>query len=307
MRPRVVGACVALLALLAGIAGAQPYAADGGFDRPRVAFDVSRAALASAVDGGTPRVLIGDASRLRLVDLVAGTDLGSAPATLLAERAVIRGVAAADGVGGGPAAFAWFERDATSGAYHYTWRWGADERPLARTAQALELALAMGAAGPEAWLALPTAAGGRLERYRWGDDASETMVRSERSLAAPTVARDADGSLHLAYLEGSTVETPIGLSAEWEVVYQAPDGSERRFGDALGPPATLVLDAADPVVLLWVRSDGTLMAVAPALAAAPHALGPGRPVGIAGERAYWARGATIVASGIETRGAADTR
>lgn len=307
MKLRALLASAVLLALLTGLAAAQPYAAEGGFDRPRVAFDLSRASLAAAVDEGRARLLIGDANGLRLIDLVAGTDLRTAPTTVLAERAVIRGVAAADGVAGGPAAYAWFERDPRSGAYHYTWRWGEREQPLARTSQALEMALVMGDEGPEAFLALPTAEGGRLERYRWDASAPETMIRSERSLAAPTVARDPEGSLHLAYLEGTTVETPIGLSAEWEVVYRAPDGREWRFPDALGPPAAITLDAADPVVLLWLRSDATLVAIAPQVEAAPQTLGAGRPVGIAAARAFWTRGATIVATGLATRAASDTR
>jgi hypothetical protein len=307
--PSARGARVAALlwaltawAFLAGAVVAQPYAADGGFDRPRVAFPLTRASLAATIDEGRPRLLIGDANGLRLVDLQPGRPLAAPSTTWLDREAVVRGVAAADGWQGGPAAYAWFVRDTSSGAYRYTWRWGDEEMPLAEAPQALDFAVVVGSAGPEAWLAQPTAAGGRLERYRWGDAGTETMVTSTRSLAAPTLGRDDAGALHLAYLEGATVETPIGLSAEWAVVYRGPDGSERRFDDALGPPARLALDAEAPVVLLWERSDAALIAVTPNGEAAPQTLGFGRAVGVAADRAYWASGASIVATPLEARG-----
>jgi len=294
---------LAAWAFVLGAVGAQPYAADGGFDRPRAAFPVARASLAAAVDEGRPRLLIGDANGLRLVDLRPGRPLAADTATWLDREAVVRGVAAADGWQGGPAAYAWFVRDTSSGAYRYTWRWGDAELPLAVAPQALEFAVVVGSAGPEAWLAIPTAAGGRLERHRWGEAGTETMVTSTRSVAAPTLGRDDAGGLHLAYLEGATVETPIGLSAEWAVVYRGPDGSERRFDDALGPPTRLALDAEAPVVLLWERSDAALVAVAPNGETAPQALGVGRSVGVAADRAYWATGASIVATPLAARGA----
>lgn len=293
---------LAVWACLAGVVAAQPYAADGGFDRPRVAFSLTRASLAAAVDEGRPRLLIGDANGLRLVDLHAGRSLAADATAWLDRDAVVRGVAAADGWQGGPAAYAWFVRDTTSGAYRYSWRWGGAEMPLAAASQALDFALAVGADGPEAWLAIPTAAGGRLVRYRWGETEAETMLASGQSLAAPTLARDDAGGLHLAYLEGATIETPIGLSAEWAAVYRGPDGVEQRFDDALGPPARLALDAQEPVVLLWERSDAALVAVTPRGEAAAQTLGSGRAVGIAAGRAFTASGASIIATPLEARG-----
>jgi len=292
-------------ACLVGAVAAQPYAADGGFDRPRVAFPLTRASLAAAIDEGRPRLLIGDANGLRLVDLHAGRSAAADATEWLDRDAVVRDVAAADGWQGGPAAYAWFVRDTSTGAYRYSWRWGDAEMPLTEASQALDVALSVGADGPEAWLAIPTAAGGRLERQRWGESGRQTMVTSTRSLAAPTLARDDAGGLHLAYLEGATVETPIGLSAEWAVVYRGPDGVERRFDDALGPPARLALDAQDPVMLLWERSDAALVALTPNGEAAAQTLGVGRAVGVAADRAFLARGASIVATPLEARGMGD--
>lgn len=303
--PAALRLALAVWVCLAGAVAAQPYAADGGFDRPRVAFPLTRASLAAAVDEGRPRLLIGDANGLRLVDLHAGRSITADAAAWLDRDAVVRGVAAADGWQGGPAAYAWFVRDTSTGAYRYTWRWGDDEAALAEAPQALDFALAMGADGPEAWLAIPTAAGGRLERQRWGETGTQTMVTSTRSLAAPTLVRDDAGGLHLAYLEGATVETPIGLSAEWAVVYRGPDGAERRFADALGPPARLALDAREPVVLLWERSDAALVAVTPNGEAAAQTLGFGRAVGVAADRAFLASGASIVAVPLAARGMRD--
>ena len=294
-----------LLALLvANIAAAQPYLADGGFDRPRETFELTRASLASAIDRGQPRLLIGDASGVRLLDLQPGQALDTAPSRWLAQDAVIRDVAAASGWGpDGEAAYAWYVRDPRSGRYEYHWQWGEVRLDLLDAPQALDMALFVGPEGPEAWVAVPGVAGGRLERYGWGVDPPEVMVQSERSVAAPVLARGPTGERHVAYLEGATIDTPIGTSAEWSAVYRAPDGSERRFEGALAPPARLLLDPGEPSLLVWPRQDAHLMVSDLGASEPARVLGEGRAVGVAGSRAFRAVGASIVASGLPERGA----
>jgi len=301
-RRRFVAPLLALL--VACFAAAQPYAADGGFDRPREAFGLVRASLAGAIDAGQPRLLVGDTSGVRLLDLQPGQALDDAPSRWLAQDAVIRGVAAASGWrADGAAVYAWYLRDPRTGRYEYHWQWGEARADLLDAPQALDLALFVGPAGPEAWVAVPGVAGGRLERYRWGVDAPEVMVRSDRSVASPVLARGPTGERHLAYLEGATIDTPIGISAEWRVVYRAPDGSERRFEGALAPPARLLLDPGEPGLLMWPRQDAHLMVSDLAAAEPARLLGEGRAVGVAGARAFRAVGASIVASTLPERGA----
>ena len=307
--PTVVAVRAAALALLVvllalSLSLAQPYLADGGFDRPREGFELSRASLAVAFDLGTPRALVGDVQGLRLVELIAGREVGSEAVQWLAQDSVVRGVAAASGWGReGAAAYAWFERDPTTGRYRYWWHWGGEQRALLEAAQALELALFVGPGGPEAYVVVPGAEGSRLERYRWGASEGETVLATERSLAAPTLAQGADGARHLAYLEGDTVDTPLGRSAQWSTVYLGPDGASRRFEGAAAPPTTLVLDARSTPVLLWSAADGRVIASDLAGAGSSEPLGVGRPVGVSGERAFWSAGASLLATGLESRGA----
>lgn len=288
---------VALLLVLAH-ALAQPYAADGGFDRPREGFAVTRASLAAVVDAGVARVLIGDASGARVVTLRPGEALADAPTRGLSD-AVVRGVAAADGWLDGDAVYAWFERDTRSGEYRYWWSWRDETRALRTSLQALDLALALGPAGPEALVAVPAVAGGRLERSRWDEAATSVVVQSDRTVAAPAAAYDADGRLHLAYLEGATVDTPLGQTSEWAVVYHHDDREQLRIDGALGPPGSLVLEVSTaPGVLAWSREDGVAMALPLSdLGAAPVPLGAGRPFGATVDSVLWTRSGSLVVTG----------
>lgn len=299
---RVLASLLLLGALASGLA--QPYAADGGFDRPREAYDLTRPTLAGAIDQGRPRLLLADARGLRLIDLAAGRGLDAEAPRWLAQGTVVRGVAAASGWDAADAAvYAWWARDTATGRYHYWWQWGDEHRALLETPQELDLALSVGPAGPEAWVAVPGADGGRLDRHAWDATEAEVMLRSERSLAAPTLARDADGALHLAFLEGATIDTPIGRSAEWSAVYLPPDGAAQHFAGASAPPGQLVLDLGPVSVLLWPRADGRVIA---SHLSAPHddvTLGVGRALGVARERAFWSSGTSIVAAGLPLRGA----
>ena len=287
---------------------AQPYSADGGFDRPRESVDITRGSLAVAVDAGRPRLLVGDAQGARLFDLAPAQPLDAGAAQWLAEATVVRGVAAASGWGPeGAAVYAWFERDTVSGHYRYWWQWGEERRLLLEALQLLDVVLFVDEAGPEAWVAVPEATGGRLERYVWDTDEAEEMLRSDRGLGAPTLARDPAGGRHLAFLEGATVDSPVGIRADWSAVYVAPDGSEQRFEGAQAPPGRLVLDLGTPSLLVWPREDGKVIASDLTATNPDVALGAGRAVGVVAERAFWASSASIVATDLIARGASAAR
>ena len=293
-----------LVSVLLTAALGQPYSADGGFGRPQESVDLRRGALAVAVDAGSPRLLVGDGQGARLFALSPGQPLEAEAARWLAEATVVRGVAAASGLGpDGAAVYAWHERDTVSGRYRYWWQWGDERRPLLEALQVLDLALFVDETGPEAWLAVPEATGGRLVRHVWDAGEAEEMLRSDRSLGAPTLARDDAGGRHLAFLEGSTVDSPIGVREDWRAVYVAPDGSQQRFEGARSPPGRLVLDLGTPPLLLWPREDGQVI-VSDLTATHPDVtLGPGRAVGVVAERAFWSSGASIVATDLIPRGA----
>ncbi len=297
-----------LVSTLVCVGLAQPYSADGGFDRPRQSVGVTRGSLAVAVDAGRPRLLLGDAQGARLFDLVPARPLDPDAAQWLAEATMVRGVAAASGWGpDGVAVYAWLERDTVSGRYRYWWQWGDERRLLLEALQLLDLALIVDEAGPEAWVAVPEATGGRLERYLWDADEAEEMRRSDRSLGAPTLLHDAAGGRHLAFLEGATVDSPIGIRAEWSAVYVAPDGSEQRFEGAQAPPGRLVLDLGTPSLLLWPREDGQLIASDLTATNPDVTLGAGRAVGVVAERAFRSSSASIVATDLIARGAPAAR
>jgi len=283
-------------------AWAQPYAAAGGFDRPLEGFALTRGTLAAARDGSEARVIVGDASGARLLPLRPGVALDDAASLWLARDTVVRGVAAADAWAGGPAAYAWFERDTSSGQYRYWWVWGDEVRLLHEAVQALDFALSVGPDGPDAWFAVPAAGGARLERHAWQGGNVEVVAQSDRSLASPQAVRDDAGDVHLAYLEGATIDTPIGTTSEWSVVYAHPGGARTVFDDALGPPATLALRAGAAGLLAWQRSDGLLLVsrLEGTTAAAPTPVGPGRLVGVTDDSTvYWTQGASLLASGVE--------
>lgn len=306
--PRVVVVVATLVSALLSAGLAQPYSADGGFDRPRESVAITRGSLAVAVDAGRPRLLLGDAQGARLFDLNPGQPLDADAAQWLTEATVVRGVAAASGWGtDGAAVYAWFERDTASGHYRYWWQWGDERRLLLEALQPLDLALFVDEAGPEVWFAVPESTGSRLERYVWDADETEEMFRSERSLSAPTLARDAANGRHLAFLEGTTSDSPVGIRADWSAVHVAPDGSEQRFGGAQAPPGRLVLDLRTPALLLWPREDGQVVASDLTGTNPDAALGAGRAVGVVAERAFHSSGARIVATDLITRGASAAR
>lgn len=297
-RGRLVLIALACCAMAASVGWAQPYAADGGFDRPRLGDGLTRGSVAVAGDGARAWAIVGDVRGVRLLALTPGVEPALEHATWLARDQVARGVMAADAwaasADAGPV-FGWFERDATTGAYRYWWTWQGSTSLLRETPQPLGVALTVGDAGPEAWFAVPSAAGGRLERQRWGGDGAQVMATSARSLAAPTLAWHEGGTLHVAYLEGSTVESPLGTSSEWSAVQATVEGDAlrevARHDGALGPPAQLALHAGTPATIAWQRSDGTLLVTSGA--AAPVAVGSGRPTSVDASHVVWTQGATV--------------
>lgn len=289
---------VAVLLGLAGVA-AQPYAADGGFDRPRAALAPQpRPALALALDGGAAHLVYVEGDRVVVAPVVAGQGVDTAAAVTVMTGAPFRDVFAGSAPHGtAPAVYGAYHRDVATGRYEYRWHAAGETRPLLSSPQVIELRLVVGADGPEAWAVRPTAAGGVVERYRWTSPRPEpeVVLTSELSLAAIDVAYDVDGHAHLSFLEGFSRAGDFGTVTEWTAWYLADALAEAprptRLGEALGPQGGTVVCADGGVLVLWTRVDGMVVQHHPRGEAA--VLGPGRPVAATPGSVVWREGATM--------------
>jgi hypothetical protein len=294
-----------LLLVVVALAGAQPYAADGGFDRPReLVAQQQRPALALAIDRGEPVVVRIDRGSVVRLPLTPRHDGLSAEATELATGQTHWDVfAAGSRDGAADAVYAWYHRDFTTGRYLYAWQTGGETRPLFEATQVHALRLVVGPDGPEAWITRAEPGGSRIERRRWADgaDAPEQVVlTSDLGLAELDVGYDAGGAVHLAFLEGFTESTEFGLNVEWSARTVQLDGVRNRvvdLGVAAAPPSPVVI-APDERRVVWTDGTGRLVAAEVGAADAPGGpivLGSGRPVGVTPAHLLWTDGATIAA------------
>jgi hypothetical protein len=290
-----------LAAALLGLASvsAQPYAADGGFDRPREALATQqRPAIALALDGGSAHLASVEGDRVVVAPVVAGQGVDMTAAVTVMTGAPFRDVFAGSAPHGtASAVYGAYHRDAATGSYEYRWHAAGETRPLLSSPQVIELRLVVGADGPEAWVVRPTPAGGVVERYRWtsGRPDPEVVLTSALSLAAIDVAYDTDGHAHLSFLEGFSQPGDFGTVTEWTAWYLADALADAprptRLGDALGPQGGTVVGADDGVLVLWTRVDGMVVQHDPRGEAA--VLGPGRPVAATPASVVWREGATM--------------
>ncbi len=290
-----------VLALALSLAPAQPYAADGGFDRPHeLVASMQRPAVALAVDRGVAVVTYVDRGRILRLPLAHQGD--ARRVTELASGETYWDVfAAGSRDGSAPAVFAWYQRDFTTGRYIYTWHSDGETRRLFEAQQALDVRLAVGPDGPEAWVTRMVPAGAQLERIGWADGpdaAPEIVLTSALTLAGVDVAYDDAGALHLAYLEGFTETTDFGVNAEWSARYVRlgdPAGPEEPvdLGRAAPPPGRVAV-ALDEVRVVWPTERGEVVATAPATGDGVP-LGSGRPVAATADHVIWSEGATLAA------------
>jgi hypothetical protein len=257
---------------------AQPYAADGGFDRPRaLALDQERPLFALALDRGRATLALWSDGALR----VAALDGGAAD-----EIAVEGGLRALAAHGGpaAPAVVVWSRRDLTSGRY-----------PIAATLGDLRLESAQ--LLPLVPLSTPTGAllltqrggpdGARIERI---DAPTPPLYGTELQIAALS-ADAADGFVHLTWLEGFTESTAFGAQSVWTARAARWEADGRLsgpvdLGAADGTSRTTTAVGAGAVVRAWTGADGTVRSAAgrgddPAVADADRVVAhvPGRPIG----------------------------
>ncbi len=289
-------ACALLLSI--ATVAAQPYAADGGFGRPdEIVGHQQRPAIAVVVDAGVATLARVDNGRILLAPLHAVTSaevLASGEAYVDVIAATGQVVATGD-VATAPAVYAWYSRDLTTGRYVYAWHHDGTTRRLLEAPQVLDVRLAVGPHGPEAWVIRTQPSGARIERHGWVEGDVEIVHESGLSLAEPAVSYARDGARHLAYLEGFTDVTDFGVNAHWVVRYLPPgaDAGDAVELGAAAPPPNEVTVVADDVRIAWTDDAGMLVVAAPDGDAVP--IGTGRAVAATPQRLYSFDGASIVA------------
>lgn len=298
MKPRAATrlAAIALLsAAVAGIGTAQPYAADGGFDRPRVVSrGQDRPAAALALDAGVATLVRFDDGALVAAALTGG------PARRLAAADGVRWIAAAGGVDR-PLVAVWQRRDPQTGRYVFSWTAGGE---LLRTVQPLEPVPVATDAAPLLFVVRGMGAEAILERLDPGDPGA-VLYRTDLRLAGLSAVADAAGTVHLTWLEGRSEATPLGNRSSWTAraaTWSAATGlvGPIELGPALGDaPATTTDAGADRVERTWRDDAGVVRRAAfdPAAAlATPAAIDrvrAGRPVAALAGATYVAEGGTV--------------
>jgi hypothetical protein len=251
----VLGRATLVAALAGALAWAQPYAADGGFDRPRALLPHLERPLATlALDHGRPTVVSWEDGTVVVRDLAGDGDA--------------RPVGSADGVRDLTVAGShdaqvqaiWAWRDLTTGRYVYrsTFADAAFE-----SGQLLPL-VAVQQAG-ETWVFSHRGrdAGAEVVRITPAGEAIP-LYRTDLQITALS-ADAADGVVHLTWVEGFTETTAFGSSSDWraQAAWWSPDGrwaGPVPLGDADGQVArteTAVEAGAGAVAQrTWTGSDG---------------------------------------------------
>jgi hypothetical protein len=298
VRERSLGAWAAAAiacAVLVGTAHAQPYAADGGFDRPRlISRGQERPTAALALDAGI-------ATWVRIDDgALVATPLAGGAARRLDDAEGVRWIAADGGVER-PLVAVWHRRDPRTGQYVFSWTAGGE---LLRTVQPLEPVPVATDAAPLLFVVRGQGGEAVLERLDVGGTGTVLYRTDLRLSGLSAVADDAD-TVHLTWLEGRSEATPLGNRSSWTARAASWSVSTGLIGPvdlgaALGDAPPTTTDASDGRVdRTWVDDTGLGRRTAfdPAAALAPptrtDALRGGRPVAALGTAAYVAEGGSV--------------
>ena len=238
-------------AILGG-AHAQPYAADGGFDRPRlVSRGQDRPAATLTLDAG-------EATLVRVDDgaLVAAPVAGGA-ARRLDDADGVRWLAADGGVDR-PLVAVWHRRDPQTGRYVFSWTAGGE---LLRTVQPLEPVPVATDDAPLLFVARGQGTEAILERLDAGDPGA-VLHRTDLRLAGLSATADTAGTVHLTWLEGRSEATALGTRSSWTAraaTWTPSTGlvGPIDLGAALGEAPPTTTDAVGgQVERTWVGTDG---------------------------------------------------
>jgi hypothetical protein len=294
-RPLQAAPIVALLLWsLLTWAGAQPYAASGGFDRARLlgtANGIPGGAV--AVDGGRPYAYWDDGTGVVRRPL----DLPDAESERVVDERSVRLVLAASGRD--EAAVAWVRRALDSGRSEYLLRWRGETRLVANRLVQDPVALAIGPSGPALLLVERAQGRSSLELYRWSGDVVR-IRNTDVDLAGPSLVFDDEGGAVIAWLEGEVIRSEFGVESEWDAyaAYAASDGEVSgvtELGQAAndGIQFTTRVDwPTDGPQVAWTDPRGALMVARPG--EEPTQVGRGHPIGVHDGAFYWSDGTSIV-------------
>ncbi|HET8986268.1 MAG TPA: hypothetical protein VFN03_10955, partial [Trueperaceae bacterium] len=216
-RSALVAWALALFLTVFATALAQPYAADGGFMRPRlVAGPGVVATIATASHEGVMQIVWADADGIWRRPL---RDAEATP-TRVAPAGSTRGVSAT--TAGGDIAVAWLQRDLRTGRTSHSLTWRSHTYLLFESV--LEVPMLVGEAGGTPWVLVAPRADGRaslmLYRVSPAGDLEEPITLHATSLNVTGVrAAGTDptvrGPTHIAWLEGRTSSSAFGSDSEW--------------------------------------------------------------------------------------------
>lgn len=292
------------LLLAATLASAQPYAADGGFGEPVRVASGTLPVVAAAAGEGAAYVVTADESGV----IAFAAPPSEAGPLRVAESSTVRGVWAT--VSGGELAVAWVERDRATGQTRHWLTFRGESHLLFTHTQETPLVVGPGADGPWVLAPLREEEQARLTLFTWRGGApvrDEVLYATHRSVRGAYALDDPDpgapGPAWVAWLEGETQMTPVGLRSEWNayVMPAAPGAPVADLGlaDVLDERQTVALGRGQEgaVLALWRAQEANLQASRVERASGRLVvtdevdLGEvGRPVAWSGGEAYWLEG-----------------
>ena len=288
-------AAAILTAAVTGTARAQPYAADGGFDRPQlVTRGQDRPTAALGLDAGEATWVRIEDGALIAVPLAGGT------ARSLDAAEGVRWIAVDGGVDR-PLVAVWQRRDPQTGRYVFSWNAGGE---FLLTVQPLEPVPVATGAAPLLFVARGQGTEAIIERLDVGDPGT-VLYRTDLRLSGLSAVADATDTVHFTWLEGRTEATPLGNRSSWTAraaAWTTATGlvGPVDLGAALGDAPPTTTDGSDGrIERTWVDAEGIVRRAAfdpGAALAAPDEVDrtrSGRPVAALGGATYVAEGATV--------------
>ncbi len=255
--PAIALYLVTLFALALPVAWGQPYAADGGFDRPRAwRPELERPLATLALDAGRASVVAWEAGEIGVRALDSDTY------RRLGEAAGVRDLVVASSLDA-PVQAIWSWRDLTTGRYQYRSTFDA---ALHEASQLLPLVAVQDAGTIHVLSHRGRDGGAEIVRFVDGGETT-TLYRTDLQIAG--LSADAqDGIVHLTWIEGFTEVTAFGSASDWRAraAWWSPDGRwagpvELGAADGLIGRTTTAAEAAahaaGPLVhRTWTGSDG---------------------------------------------------
>jgi len=274
-----------VVVLAGGLAWGQPYAADGGFGRPRAPLPLLERPLAVlALDHGRASLVSWEEGTVVVRDLAGARDVRR-----LGDASGVRDLTVASAVDA-PLQALWVWRDLTTGRYLY--RSTLADEPF-ESGQLLPLVAVQQA--EETWLFSHRGRDAGAEIVRLAPDGEAIpLYRTDLQITGLSAAA-AEGVVHLTWVEGFTETTAFGSASDWraQAAWWSPDGrwaGPIPLGNAdgqVGRTATAAEAGAGALVQrTWTGDDGVARRwqiaasdelVGPAVGVA--ALVAGRPIG----------------------------